>query len=153
MECIGKGRAESVGAIVAGTAGAELAVGSRGCVHSAGAVLDASVGARSRECTIVVHAPESDTVRDSALGNMVAGEGNRETAGGLCSTIPSPMVIGGAGAALVAVVGAVSGGIRKVKSINSLLEALGSTEQRRVMKHPQLGLEVNQIEDAPRELK
>ncbi|KAK8600242.1 hypothetical protein V6N12_050098 [Hibiscus sabdariffa] len=98
----GKDRAESASAIT----GVEWSTSDRGGVRSAGVVLYAIMGARSRECVAVEQAPEFTVARDSPLGYILVCDGAKEKVSGL-----------------------MLGSVRKVKSVNLLVEALGSLAQ------------------------
>ncbi|KAK8509009.1 hypothetical protein V6N12_016853 [Hibiscus sabdariffa] len=120
----GRDRTESVGVII----GVERSAGDCGGVRSASAVLDAIVGALSVECVAVVQAPESAVVRDSHLGHILGGD-CAMSLGDNCVTSPPAVVLGDAEATLAPIIGSVPASVRKIKSVNSLVEALGSSAQ------------------------
>ncbi|KAK8486573.1 hypothetical protein V6N12_001428 [Hibiscus sabdariffa] len=115
--------------------------GGCGGVCSAGDVAIAAVGDRTRVSVDAVLNPELEGDRDSPIGLLECGESNLNAAGSLgcnarasSSSSSSPLaVVGVAGATLAPVLGAVSGGLRKVKSMNCLVEALASPEQSQVV--------------------
>ncbi|KAK8556504.1 hypothetical protein V6N12_002903 [Hibiscus sabdariffa] len=76
--------------------------------------------------------PESVGKQDSLVGLLECGDGNLDTAGLLvsdaCALSSLVVVLGDVGAALVPVLGSIPGGVWKVKSVNCLVEALGSLE-------------------------
>ncbi|KAK8583509.1 hypothetical protein V6N12_067779 [Hibiscus sabdariffa] len=78
--------------------------------------------------------PELASDRDSPVGLLECGVGNLNAAGLLvsnaCALSSSSAVLGDAGAALALVLGSVPGGVRKVKSMNCLVEVLASPKQR-----------------------
>ncbi|KAK8985007.1 hypothetical protein V6N11_082627 [Hibiscus sabdariffa] len=104
--------------------------GDRGGVRSAGDVVDAFVEDQFRECAVVVQTPESIGKRDSLVGLLECGEGNLVMVGllvGDTCALSSPVaVLGDDRAALASVLGSIPGGVRKIKSVNCLVEALGS---------------------------
>ncbi|KAK8507687.1 hypothetical protein V6N12_067020 [Hibiscus sabdariffa] len=102
------GRDRSGSLIVAGEN--ECVVHNRGGVRSAGDVECASVGIRSREGS------------DSEQRQVSVPNGDYLSA-----------LVGCVGAAVAPVIGVAQGGARKVKFVNSLVEALGSPVQQRVI--------------------
>ncbi|KAK8997089.1 hypothetical protein V6N11_020578 [Hibiscus sabdariffa] len=92
---------------------------------------------RSREGLDIVHPSVSISERDS-LGVKVVGDcesaekyGRVVGVNGECA--PSTTILGLAGAAAAPVIGSTHGGARKVKSVNTLVEALESPAQKRVI--------------------
>ncbi|KAK9025145.1 hypothetical protein V6N11_065042 [Hibiscus sabdariffa] len=108
MDCSGKVRAGSVGAIVGN---AQLVGAGTGLAGNDG-----------------------DARAEGIRGILAADKGDRELIVGLGNKVPSPArVVGATGAAFVPIVGVVPGVARKVKSVNSLVEALSSPEQQCVI--------------------
>ncbi|KAK8516146.1 hypothetical protein V6N12_013553 [Hibiscus sabdariffa] len=117
-----KGQVEGLlGAIVTARA-----TGPRGGVCSEGDILDAAVGDRSRESNVIEYHQGADIGHNSNLGFLDLGKADSDLVVRLGDKVSATkVVVGEAGAILVPVVGTVSGGVRKVKPVNSLVEALG----------------------------
>ncbi|KAK8490909.1 hypothetical protein V6N11_073343 [Hibiscus sabdariffa] len=103
---------------------------SRG-VCSADDVRVAWAGDRSRDVVEVKSTPESVANRESPLGFLEGVTASSKTTVANNDLLSSPAALGVTGASLAPVLGSVLGGVRKVKSVNRLVEALASPEQRR----------------------
>ncbi|KAK9030745.1 hypothetical protein V6N11_032158 [Hibiscus sabdariffa] len=113
----------------------DLVVCDRGGVCSEGDADFAFTGIRSREVLDIVHPSVSIAERDS-LGVKVVGDcESAEKCGRVVGVngkgTHSTVVLGLVGAAAASVIGSAHGGARKVKSVNTLVEALGSPSQKR----------------------
>ncbi|KAK9044590.1 hypothetical protein V6N11_058488 [Hibiscus sabdariffa] len=110
------------------------AEGTRGGASSAGAVLDATEGDRTRDCDEAAPNQVSVTRKHSNLGIFDTSKGEGESIVGLGHTaLATEVVVGAAGAMLIPTIGTIPGGVRKVKSVTSLVEALSSSAQQRVI--------------------
>ncbi|KAK8494395.1 hypothetical protein V6N11_021645 [Hibiscus sabdariffa] len=117
---------------------AERVVYDRGGVCSAGEVDCDIMGVRSREVLVpermLVSNPDLDSVDSEAQGSSCVRVVELDNSVANTSAMfPLLVLVGYAEAAVVPVVGTAKGGDRKVKSVNSLVEALGSPAQQRVI--------------------
>ncbi|KAL4387071.1 hypothetical protein GQ457_09G013140 [Hibiscus cannabinus] len=109
----------------------------RGGVYSEGDADFAFTGIQSHEGLDIVH-PSMSIVECDSLGVKVVGdcestEKYGHVVGENCEGAPSTMILGLAGAAAAPVIGFAHGGARKVMSVNTLVSALGSSAQKRVI--------------------
>ncbi|KAK8497932.1 hypothetical protein V6N11_076751 [Hibiscus sabdariffa] len=109
-----------------------------GEVCSEGDVQYATTGARSGEGLDVELVPESAVGRDSPVSltlgyNLVFVEKRGSTIGENGGDSPAGAILGSVGAFVASVIRFVEGSARKVKLVNSLVEALGSSAQQRVI--------------------
>ncbi|KAK8495049.1 hypothetical protein V6N12_033920 [Hibiscus sabdariffa] len=133
-------QARSLDAVV-GRVGAYVALdcigAGRGGVCSADDAGVAGAGDRSRIVVEAVQTPEFVDDQESLIGLLECGASTLNTTDllttNVCALSSPPAILGDVGDALVSVLGSVPGGIRKVKSMNCLVEALASPEQRRTV--------------------
>ncbi|KAL4383709.1 hypothetical protein GQ457_15G014990 [Hibiscus cannabinus] len=108
-----------------------------GGVCSEGNANFAFTGIRSREGFDIVHPSvsidEHDSIGVKVVGDCESAEKYGRVIGVNSEGAPSTTVLGLAGAAAAPVMGSAHGGARKVKSVNTLVEALGSPAQKRVI--------------------
>ncbi|KAK8516320.1 hypothetical protein V6N12_068928 [Hibiscus sabdariffa] len=107
-------------------------------VCSEGDVQYATAEARYKEGLDVELVPKSAAGRDSPVGftlgdnhELVEKLGSIDGEHGV--VFPAGAILGSVGAAVALVIGSVKDSARKVKSVNSLVEALGSPAQQRVL--------------------
>ncbi|KAK8528283.1 hypothetical protein V6N12_074814 [Hibiscus sabdariffa] len=109
----------------------------RGGICSDGDANFAFTGIHSREGLDIVHPSVSIVKRDSlgvkVIGDCESAEKYGRVVGVNGEGAPLTTVLGHAGAATAPVIGSSHGGARKVKSVNTLVEALGSPAQKRVI--------------------
>ncbi|KAK8557910.1 hypothetical protein V6N12_010133 [Hibiscus sabdariffa] len=127
--------------VVVGPVGACVALdcigAGRGGVYSADDAGVAGAGDRSRVVVEAVQTSKFFDDRESPIGLLECGAATLNIADllttNVCALSSPPAVLGDVGAALAPVLGSVPGGIHKVKSVNCLVEALASPEQRRTV--------------------
>ncbi|KAK9045676.1 hypothetical protein V6N11_051585 [Hibiscus sabdariffa] len=109
----------------------------RGGVYSEGDADFAFTRIRSREGLDIVHPSVPIAERDSlgvkVVGDCESAEKYGRVVGVNGEGAPSTTILGLVGAAAAPVIGSAHGGARKVKSVNTLVEALGSPAQKRVI--------------------
>ncbi|KAK9010491.1 hypothetical protein V6N11_036998 [Hibiscus sabdariffa] len=108
--------------------------GGRRGLCSADDVKFAGAGDQSRVVVEAMSTPESVDNRESHLGLLDCVAASSKTTVVVIANndlSSSPVVLGVTGAALAPVLGSIPGGVRKVKSVNYLVEALALPEQRR----------------------
>ncbi|KAK8538938.1 hypothetical protein V6N12_034642 [Hibiscus sabdariffa] len=115
----------------------DLLVWDRESFCSEGDVNFALTRIRSREGLDIVQPLVSVAERDSlgvkVVGDCASTKHYGRVVGMNGKSSPSTMVLGLVGAIVAPVIGSTHGGARKVKSDNTLVEALGSSAQKRVI--------------------
>ncbi|KAK8528227.1 hypothetical protein V6N12_074762 [Hibiscus sabdariffa] len=91
------------------------------------------VGGHARSMDVLAGCPARGGLDRGRGGVCSAGDAAVATVGDRTKVSMDVAVVGVVGAALAPILGAVSGGICKVKSVNCLVEALASPEQRQVV--------------------
>ncbi|KAK8998879.1 hypothetical protein V6N11_070060 [Hibiscus sabdariffa] len=133
IESAQKGRGASM--VVGGAS--DRVVCDRGGFCSEGDADFAFMGIRSWEGLDIVHPSVSIAERDSlgvkVVGDCVLAEKYGHVVGVNSEDAPSMAVLGLVGAVTAPVIGSAHRGARKVKSVNTLVEALGSPAQKRVI--------------------
>ncbi|KAK8538848.1 hypothetical protein V6N12_034555 [Hibiscus sabdariffa] len=125
------------GALMVVGGASDRVVCDRGGVFSEGDVDFAFTGIRSREGLDIIHPSVSIAERDSldvmVVGDCESAEKYGRVVGVNDEGAPSAAVLGLVGAAATPIIGSAHGGAGKVKSVNTLVEALGSPAQKRVI--------------------
>ncbi|KAK9046483.1 hypothetical protein V6N11_052370 [Hibiscus sabdariffa] len=133
FESARKGRGASV--VLGGAP--DRVVCDRGGFYSEGDADFAFTGIRSREGLDIVHPSVSIAEHDSlgvkVVGDCELAEKYGRVVGVNGEGAPSTEVLGLVRAAAAPIIGSVHGGARKVKSVNTLVEALGSPAEKRVI--------------------
>ncbi|KAL4376869.1 hypothetical protein GQ457_02G028520 [Hibiscus cannabinus] len=133
IESARKGRGASM--VVGGAS--DRVVGDRGGVYSEGDADFAFTGIRSLEGLDIVHPSmsinECDSLGVKVVGDCESADKYGRVVGVNGEGAPSTAVLGLVRAAVAPVIETAHGGVRKVKSVNILVEALGSLAQKRVI--------------------
>ncbi|KAK9033432.1 hypothetical protein V6N11_018465 [Hibiscus sabdariffa] len=100
-------------------------------VEQRGVVDGAALTEQSQESSMA--SPRKNSSVEQVVGDCESAEKYGRVVGVNGEGAPSTAVLGLVGAAVTPVIGSAHGGARKVKSVNTLVEALGSPAQKRVI--------------------